>query len=205
MSLSHHKCLLFSICHYWELNSFLPKSSFLAIVGNNLSNCWCWTLISENLFWFFKIIKIIKVNPYDILPWLCILISLLGFFICALWLFSFTIFDQNGWSFNFFHQRSCLFKVLLLQIESNWFLVCLSFFIKLSCFRNLLHIFTNYSNIHQKIFIFNLSCNIKSSLNVSHFNRCPSNTSKAFHIMSFNDRLLNIWKCSINDWFLKLF
>jgi hypothetical protein len=147
MSLSHNEGFLLSISHDGELHCLFPESSLLTVVSHNLGHCRGGTLIPEDLLGLLEVVKIIEVDSHNILPRLSIFIGFLGLFIRCLCLFGLSIFYQNFRSFDFLHQRSSLFKVPLLEIKSNCFLIHLSFFIKSSCFRELLDILADNSNI----------------------------------------------------------
>ena len=203
--LSHHESFLFAVGHYHEFHSFSPETSFLAVIGNYWSNCWCWTFASQDLFGFFKVIKVGQVDSHHILPSLSIFIGLFCLFIGSLAFLCFSVFDQNSLGLNFLHNRSSLLEHFEVQVKSSCLLEILCLFVDLSCLQILLHILTDNRNISQKRFVLDLSGNVESSLDISQFYQSSGHPCEAFNIVPFNNSLADSLKLIIHHWFLKLF
>lgn len=167
MWLGHYKSLFFAVGHDRKLNGLFPESSFLAIGSYNWSNSWSWTGMSQNFFRLLKVIKVIQIDPHDLLPSLSVLIGLLSFLESPLWLLRFTIFHENYFWFHLFHNRSCLFEHFKLQVQNCSLLEILCFFIDLGCFKELFHILADNSYIQQQRFIFDLPRYVEPSLDIS--------------------------------------
>jgi hypothetical protein len=93
MSLGHYESFFLLIGQNRKLNGLFPVSSFFSIVSNHHGDSCCGTFVSENFFWFFKIVKVVQVHTNDIFPRLGIFISLLSLFECSLGLLGFSILD----------------------------------------------------------------------------------------------------------------
>lgn len=205
MGLGHYKSFLLFIGQNWKLYSFLPVSSFLCVVCYHHCHCGCWALVSQYFFRFLQVVKIVQVNTYYILPWFSILISLFCFLKSIFRLFCSAVLDENSRWLDFLHQRSGLLKNLQVQVKRSGLLEWFSFFVQLGSFKVLFKVLTDYSNVSEKLFVFDLSGNIETSLDVTELDAGSGDTSKALNIVPLNDRFLNSFKVWVDDWLFELF
>jgi hypothetical protein len=74
----------------------------------------------------------------------------------------------------------------------------------LSSLKVLFKVFTDNGNICKKLFILDLSCDVKASLNVTKFDAGPGDPSKTLDIVPFYNGLFDGFKVGVDDRFLKL-
>ena len=177
MRLSNHESVFSLTGKDQELDSFFFSSLGFTMVCNHLSTLCSLTLISENMFCFINVSKMLKVQSYHIFIVIGSFISFFSLFVVLFCFFGFSNQNKNLWGANFVHERSCRCEILYLNIDTSCFFNKISLLIKLSCFLPLFHLFTNTSNLNDKVLFLYIFSYVKSSLDVTHSDCSSGNTS----------------------------
>jgi len=120
---------------------------------------------------------VVKIQSDDVLPVVSSLICRFGLFIVVLTLLGFGNHYQNRRRCNLVHKRCSSLEHLNLNVNTSSFLNKPSFLIKFGCLLPLLHLFADRSDVNNDIVIIDILSNTETSLDISHLDGSPRNTS----------------------------
>jgi len=95
MRLGNNKSFFSLASQYQEFNRLFLGSLGFTVISNHLSTLWNLTFGSENVFGFFRVVKVVQIDSNNILPIISPLISSLRFFEIPLTLFGFSNHDED--------------------------------------------------------------------------------------------------------------